>query len=86
KELKETLEAITFDERGNPIERMPVSELAEKLKIAEGVHAVVFDGIITQRLLDIAEERKVGLIVGDRISNIVKKPIDVKILTFNEIL
>ncbi|MBS7650968.1 DNA primase, partial [Candidatus Bathyarchaeota archaeon] len=47
KELKETLEAITFDERGNPIERMPVSELAEKLKIAEGVHAVVFDGIIT---------------------------------------
>ncbi|MBS7628507.1 DNA primase [Candidatus Bathyarchaeota archaeon] len=86
KELKETLEAITFDGRGNPIERMPVSELAEKLKTAEGVHAVVFDGIITQRLLDIAEERKVGLIVGDRISNIVKKPIDVKILTFNEIL
>jgi DNA primase len=86
KELKETLEAITFDERGNPIERMPVSELAEKLKTAEGVHAVVFDGIITQRLLDIAEERKVGLIVGDRLSNIVKKPVDVKILTFNEII
>jgi len=86
KELKETLEAITFDERGNPIERMPVSELAEKLKTAEGVHAVVFDGIITQRLLDIAEERKVGLIVGDRLSNIVKKPVDIKILTFNEII
>lgn len=84
-ELKDTLEAITFDERGTPKERMPVSELAEKIKNSEGVHAIVFDGIITQRLLDIAEERKIAVIVGDRIANVAKKPADLKILTFAEI-
>jgi len=84
-ELKETLEAITFDEQGNPKNRMPVSELADKLKESEGVHAVVFDGIITQRLLDIAEEKKIAVIVGDRISNVAKRPANIQILTFPEI-
>jgi DNA primase len=84
-ELKDTLEAITFDEQGSPKERMPVSELAEKIKNSEGVHAIVFDGIVTQRLLDIAEEKKIAIIVGDRIANVAKKPADLKILTFPEI-
>jgi len=84
-ELKETLEAIVFDDKGNPKERIPVSELAEKLKASEGVHTVVFDGIITQRLLDIAEEKKIEVVVGDRISNVAKKPANLKILTFAEL-
>ena len=84
-ELRETLEAITFDDKGTPIKRMPVSELAEIIKGSEGVQAIVFDGIITQRLLDIAEEKKIAVIVGDRLANVAKKPIDMKILTFTEI-
>ena len=83
--LKETLEAIIFDEKGTETNRIPVSELAEKLKGSKGAHAVVFDGIITQRLLDIAEEKKISIVVGDRISNIAKKPVDLKILTFSDI-
>ena len=83
--LKETLEAIIFDEKGVETNRIPVSELAEKLKGSKGAHAVVFDGIITQRLLDIAEEKKISIVVGDRISNIAKKPVDLKILTFSDI-
>jgi DNA primase len=83
--LRETLEAIIFDEKGVEMNRIPVSELAEKLKGSNGANAVVFDGIITQRLLDIAEEKKISIIVGDRISNIAKKPINLKILTFNDI-
>ena len=83
--LKETLEAIIFDEKEAETNRIPVSELAEKLKESKGAHAVVFDGIITQRLLDIAEEKKISIVVGDRISNIAKKPVDLKILTFNDI-
>jgi DNA primase len=83
--LRETLEAIIFDEKGAEINRIPVSELAEKLKDSKGAHVVVFDGIITQRLLDIAEEKKISIIVGDRISNIAKKPVDLKILTFSNI-
>lgn len=83
--LRETLEAIIFDGKGAEIKRIPVSELAEKLKGSKGAHAVVFDGIITQRLLDIAEEKKISIVVGDRISNIAKKPVDLKILTFSDI-
>ena len=83
--LKETLEAIIFDEKGAETNRIPVSELAEKLKGSKGAHALVFDGIITQRLLDIAEEKKISIVVGDRISNIAKKPVDLKILTFSDI-
>ncbi|WP_455368949.1 DNA primase DnaG [[Eubacterium] cellulosolvens] len=83
--LKETLEAMIFDEKGAEINRIPVSELAEKLKGSKGAHAVVFDGIITQRLLDIAEENKISIVVGDRLSNIAKKPVNLKILTFSDI-
>ncbi|MCK5626420.1 MAG: DNA primase DnaG [Candidatus Bathyarchaeia archaeon] len=83
--LRETLEAIIFDGKGAEIKRIPVSELAEKLKGSKGAHAVVFDGIITQRLLDIAEEKKISIVVGDRVSNIAKKPVDLKILTFSDI-
>ncbi len=83
--LRETLEAIIFDEKGVEINRIPVSELAEKLKGSKGANAIVFDGIITQRLLDIAEEKKISIVVGDRISNIAKKPVNLKILTFSEI-
>ncbi len=83
--LRETLEAIIFDEKGAEINRIPVSELAEKLKGSKGAHAIIFDGIITQRLLDIAEEKKISIIVGDRISNIAKKPVTLKILTFSDI-
>ena len=83
--LRETLEAIIFDEKGVEINRIPVSELAEKLKGSKGANAIVFDGIITQRLLDIAEEKEISIVVGDRISNIAKKPVKLKILTFSEI-
>ena len=83
--LRETLEAIIFDEKGAEINRIPVSELAEKLKGSNGAHAVVFDGIITQRLLDIAEEKNISIVVGDRVSNIAKKPVNLKILTFSDI-
>lgn len=83
--LRETLEAIIFDGKEAEIKRIPVSELAEKLKGSKGAHAVVFDGIITQRLLDIAEEKKISIVVGDRVSNIAKKPVDLKILTFSDI-
>ncbi|MEM3003725.1 MAG: DNA primase, partial [Candidatus Bathyarchaeia archaeon] len=75
----------TFDEHGNPKSRMPVSELADKLKESEGVHALVFDGIVTQRLLDIAEEKKIAIVVGERISNVAKKPANMQILTFQEV-
>ena len=36
--------------------------------------AVVFDGIVTQRIMDIAAEQKIGTIVGTKMGNITKQP------------
>jgi len=52
-----------------------VLELANTLKEGvEGITAVVFDGIVTQRILDIAAEQKIGTIIGTKMGNITKQP------------
>jgi len=85
KDLKGTLEAVLLDEKMNEITRMPVSKLAEKLKEIEGVNTVVFDGVITQRIVDIASEKKIKYLVAARISDVIKQPLNVKLLTFDNI-
>jgi len=85
KELEGTLEAILFNEKMEQIERLPVSGLAEKLQQAEGVDTVVFDGVITQRLVDIANEKNVKFLVAARISDVVKQPLKVHLLTFADV-
>jgi len=83
--LKGTLEAILLDEKMKEISRIPVSELAEKLKEIEGIDTIVFDGVITQRLVDIASEKKIKYLVAARISDVIKQPLNVKLLTFDNI-
>ncbi|HDI42507.1 MAG TPA: DNA primase [Candidatus Bathyarchaeota archaeon] len=84
-ELTGSLEAILYDEDFEEIERVPVSELAQRLKEVEGVHALVFDGVITQRILDIASERGIKMVVADRVSDVVKRPLDIQVLTFADV-
>ena len=84
-QLRGTLEAMLFDENFKLIERLPVGELAERLPSFNGVATIVFDGRITQRLLDIASEKGVKLLVGDKISDVVKRPAGVRLLTFDSI-
>jgi len=85
KELDGTFEAVLLNEKLEPIERLPVSQLAEKLQQASGVDTVVFDGIITQRIVDIASEKNIKHIVASRISEAVKPPLNVQLTTFSEI-
>jgi DNA primase len=85
KELRGTLEGVLFDKGMNEIARLPVSELAGKLSDYQDVDTIVFDGVVTQRLLDLAEERGVKLVVGDRIAELTRRPSSVKIMTLPEI-
>jgi DNA primase len=85
KELEGTLEAILLSEKMKQLERIPVSELAEKLQQAKAVDTVVFDGVITQRLVDIASERNIKYIVAARISDVVKQQLNVHLLTFADV-
>ncbi|MBS7623998.1 MAG: DNA primase DnaG [Candidatus Bathyarchaeia archaeon] len=84
--LRGTFEAVLFNEKMEQIGRLPVSELADKLKEIEGVNTVVFDGIITQRLVDIASDKNIKYLIAARISEIVKQPLGVNLLTFDDIL
>jgi DNA primase len=85
KELEGTLEAILLNEKLEQIERLPVSQLAEKLAQIEGVNIVIFDGIITQRIVDVASERNIKQIIASRVSDAVKPSLTVQLLTFSEI-
>jgi len=85
-ELRGTLEAVLFDKKGKTISKIPVSELAEKLSQTDNVDTVLFDGIVTQRLLDMADEKKVKSLIGDRVSEAVKIPVDIKIMKLSEII
>ncbi|MGB9777933.1 MAG: DNA primase DnaG [Candidatus Bathyarchaeales archaeon] len=85
KSLEGTLEAILLNEKLEQIERLPVSQLAEKLQQIEGVNTVVFDGVITQRIVDVASEKNIKNIIASRISDAVKPPLNVQLLTFSDI-
>ncbi len=84
--LKGTLEAILLNDQMQEVGRMPVSELADKIREAENVNTVVFDGVTTQRLIDVASEKNIKFLVAARISEVVKQPLNVNLLTFDEVL
>ncbi len=86
KELNGTLEAVLLDKDMKQVERLPVRELAEKLQQQKDIDTVVFDGVITQRLVDIAAERNVNYLVAARVSKAMKQPLKLKLMTFEEIL
>jgi len=82
KGLEGTLEAVLLDQSSSQISRVPVSKLYQAIQEANGVKAVVFDGIVTQRLVDAAAARGVEFLIGSRVADGVKVPGGVKVLTF----
>jgi DNA primase len=85
RELRGSLEGILLDQSMGEIARLPVSELASKLADYQGIDTIVFDGVVTQRLVDLAEERGVKFVVGDRIAELTRRPSSIRILTLPEV-
>ncbi|RLF16074.1 MAG: DNA primase [Thermoprotei archaeon] len=86
KALPGTLEALLYDSDWNLLQRVAVRDLAETLQSMEGVKYVIYDGVATQRLVDIAERKGVSMLVCARVGDIAKKPSTLEILTLNEII
>jgi len=84
-ELEGTLEAVLLSEKMEQIERLPVSQLAEKLQQTKGVDTIVFDGIITQRIVDVAAEKNIKNIVASRTSEAVKPQLNVQLMKISDI-
>lgn len=83
--LKGTLEAVLMGTDGAEKARFPVAELVERLKASEGIRAVIFDGIVTGRLIDAAVAKGVKAIVGDRISEGVRIPQGLEVRAFKDL-
>jgi DNA primase len=86
KSLVGSLEAVLLNEKLEQIERLPVSQLAEKLQTATGVDTLIFDGIITQRIVDIASDKNIKRIIASRVSEALKPALNVDLNTFAEVL
>jgi DNA primase len=79
--LSGTLKARLLDKDGEATAEVPVRDLIDTLKSHNKTATVVFDGVITQRILDLAASQGTGMIVGTKLGNVTKQPTSVEVLT-----
>jgi len=77
--------ARLLDDGDGVVTEVPVRELVDTLKIKKETRAVVFDGIITQRILDIAAEMNMRAVVGTKMGTITKQPAGVEVWTRSDL-
>jgi len=80
-ELRGSLRARLLDAGLNTKEEVQVRNLVESLSRAEGISAVVFDGVVTQKIADIAADKNLTYIVGMRVRLDRAPPANMKIFT-----
>ncbi|MEM0350841.1 MAG: DNA primase DnaG [Archaeoglobaceae archaeon] len=78
--------ARILDKNLNLIKEVPVRDLVKTLK-NDNVKGsiVIFDGVITQRLVDVAAKKDIDYIIGVKLGNVVKLPTSVRIMTFDQL-
>ena len=84
KEFEGSGSGAILDEALNMTKEVEVENIYEEIKNIEGTaDTVIFDGVISQRLVDVASQKGIKKLVAFKSVNIVKKPHDVKIITIN---
>ncbi|MBR4244287.1 MAG: DNA primase [Candidatus Methanomethylophilaceae archaeon] len=85
--LSTTHNATVLDADNNVIRQVAVKSLVNSLKEdGDDVAAIVFDGVISQRIIDVSSEKGIKTVVGTRKGNISKMPADVTILTKEDLV
>ncbi|RLF44788.1 MAG: DNA primase, partial [Thermoplasmata archaeon] len=79
-EARENHSAIFLNKKGEEIGRVKVDSLVDELQKVKA-HTIIFDGITTQRLLDVAFEQGVKIIVSPRMGEVTKIPKSISIIT-----
>ena len=69
-EIKGTLSAKLLDDNHQVVEQSTIKELLIKLKKSKNVSAIVFDGIITKRLVEAASKQGVKTVVGIKLGKV----------------
>ncbi|MDP2667007.1 MAG: DNA primase DnaG [Candidatus Diapherotrites archaeon] len=72
--------SLFLDAKHKVLEEVPVRTLVAKLKDAKNVHVIVYDGIITKRLVDAAGKAGVDLVVGVKRGKFADSPVKTLVL------
>ena len=81
-DLSTTHNAKILGEGHQVLREVAVKSLVNTLKEeSDGVEAIVFDGVISQRILDVSADKGIKIVVGTRKGNITKMPADIAIWT-----
>ncbi|MFW9864204.1 MAG: toprim domain-containing protein, partial [Candidatus Thorarchaeota archaeon] len=85
-EIKETFKAVIFDAEKNIVAECGVADLAKTLESTDNADAIVFDGVVTQRLADSASTKNVKLLIGAAVADLDKRPRGLQIATFDDLI
>ncbi len=77
--------ALLLDKELNAVKRIPIIELRQSLNDVEDVFAVVFDGVVTKKLVDMAEEKDISYLVGMKVVGLRTVPKKTVLLTPTEL-
>jgi len=80
-ELRNTLRGRIYNSKGELITEIPISELMQTVQDTKDARVIVFNGIITQRLTDLAHKAGVKAIYGIRTNQITRAYDDLFIYT-----
>lgn len=81
KEIKGKSKAVLFDEQMKEITKTDVKNLVKEIEKKSGVHTIVFEGIVTKRLVDTADKQGIKFVVGIKKGKIGKP--QTRVLTFS---
>ena len=84
KEFEGTGCGAILDEALNMTKEVEVEEIYEEIKNIDGTaDTVIFDGVISQRLVDVASQKGIKRLVAFNSVNIVKKPNNIQLITID---
>ncbi len=78
--VRDKMSAIFLDGKMNEIKEIPITDLIKEIQGVKA-HALVFDGIVTQRLIDLASKSGIKYIAGLKSAKV--KPGNIQVYTFS---
>ncbi len=72
-ELSGTLRSRLYDSTGNVMREMPIRDLLQTVQETGGIFAIVLDGVITQRLVELSVQKGIKAIYGLRANPMPRK-------------
>ena len=78
-ELENTARARLYDAGNGLKSEILVKDILPSIESSSDVHAVVFDGVVTQRLVDLAASKGIKVLLGVKVGNVFNRPVGMTI-------